>query len=133
MIRQLIFYDVLTLFLKYTSLLYTLKEFWRDLSVFPFSWQIILSIQDFLIFFINMKLWCDIFFFFIILIYTQNMYNRNISIYQSIIFKVISYIIGLCMSKCHNLMKNLCDVAYFSCEVAALPFQAHAYYGANPV
>ena len=26
-------------------------------------------------------------------------------------------------------MRNLCDVAYMSREVAALPFQAHANYG----
>ena len=26
-------------------------------------------------------------------------------------------------------MRNLCDAAYMSCEVAVLPFKAHANYG----
>ena len=33
------------------------------------------------------------------------------------------------MLECRNFMINLCDVAQMSCEVAALPFQAHAIYG----
>ena len=28
-----------------------------------------------------------------------------------------------------NFMRNVCDTAQMSCEVAALPFQAHANYG----
>ena len=28
-----------------------------------------------------------------------------------------------------NFMINLCDAAWMSCEVAAIPFQAHANYG----
>ena len=28
-----------------------------------------------------------------------------------------------------NFMRNLCDAAFMACEVAALPFQAHANYG----
>ena len=33
------------------------------------------------------------------------------------------------MSQCRNFMRNPCYAAYMSCEVAMLPFQAHAYYG----
>ena len=33
------------------------------------------------------------------------------------------------MLECRKFMRNLCDVAQMSCEVAALPFQAHAIYG----
>ena len=31
--------------------------------------------------------------------------------------------------ECRNFMRNVCDTAQMSCEVAALPFQAHANYG----
>ena len=36
---------------------------------------------------------------------------------------------------CHSVtifMKNLCDASQMSCDVAALPFQAHANYGTWP-
>ena len=33
------------------------------------------------------------------------------------------------MPECRNFMRNLCNVAQMSCEVATLPFQAHAIYG----
>ena len=31
----------------------------------------------------------------------------------------------LCQSVCLNFMRNLCDAAYMSCDVAAIPFQAN--------
>ena len=31
--------------------------------------------------------------------------------------------------ECRNLIRNVCDTAQMSYEVAALPFQAHANYG----
>ena len=33
------------------------------------------------------------------------------------------------MPLCRNFIRNLYDAAQMSCEVAALPFQAHANYG----
>ena len=43
------------------------------------------------------------------------MYNRSIILYYV-------DIIG------RNFMRNICDVAYISCEVVMLSFQAHANY-----
>ena len=64
------------------------------------------------------------------------MYNRSISLKLLLLLEVTSYInimvsyediIGL--YGVVNFMRNLCDAALMSCQVAALPFQAYANYG----
>ena len=46
-------------------------------------------------------------------------------------YTYITYSLGYnwSMVKCHNFMKNPCDASKISCEMAALPFQAHANFG----